>query len=150
MNVVNTQMKGAKGSIFYNFNITFLERCEFEANPTWFLNVVVILIAIPILNQFLVPFLREYRPNILQKIIIGYVLVIVASVSMLIIIGVGEHHNGGEFYKNYTSMCIFIEADPNTTVNHSNLMLLPVPAVTLIVPGILVSLAEVFICISCK
>ena len=142
-------MKGAQGSIFYNFSIEILERCKFESDSTWFLNYVVILIAIPILNQCLVPFLREYRPSILQKIMIGYILVIVASVSLLIIIGVGEHHNGNAFYGNYTNACIFIVANENSVADQSSIKL-AVPSMTLIVPGILVSLAEVFICISCK
>ena len=147
MNVVNDQMKGAQGNIFYNFSITFLKHCILEADSTWFLNIVVILIAIPILNQCVVPFLREYRPNILQKVMIGYILVIVASVSMLIIIEVGERHNGKVFYENYTNACIFIiMADQTSAVN----IKLAVPSITLMVPGILVSLAEVFICISCK
>ena len=66
---------------------------------------------------------------------------------MLAIIEVGEsmlHHSG--HYENSTRECIFI-ADFD---NDPDYIKLPVRSWTIIVPHILISVAEVFINISCK
>lgn len=83
----------------------------------------------------------------LQKIVVGYLLVILSSVSMLAIIEVGEsvlRHDGR--YENSTRQCIFLtdfDNDPDYTK-------LPVHSWTIIVPHVLTSVAEILINISCK
>ena len=147
VNVIGIEVQGTHGGTFFTFSTAFLKECQFETNFVWILNVVVILITVPILNLGLIPFLREYRPSILQKIVIGYLLAIFSYISMLAIIEVGEsmlHHSG--HYENSTRECIFI-ADFD---NDPDYIKLPVRSWTIIVPHILISVAEVFINISCK
>ena len=147
VNIIGVQVQGMLGGTLFKFSTGFLKECQFEANFTWVLNIAVVLITILILNQCLVPFLREYRPNMLQKIAIGYLLAILSSVSMLAIIEAGEsilRHNGR--YENSTHSCIFI-ADFD---NDPDYIKLPEHAWTIIVPHLLMSVAEVFINISCK
>ena len=147
VNIIGIQVQGAQGGTLLKFSTEILKQCQFEANFTWVLNIAVVLVTIPILNQCLVPFLREYRPNMLQKIVIGYLLAIFSSVSMLAIVEVGEsilRHNGR--YENSTHTCIFI-ADFD---NDANYIKLPIQSWTIIVPHLLTSVAEVFINISCK
>ena len=147
VNVIGIEVQGAEGGNFHKFSTEFLKECQFEANFTWVFNIAVILIAIPILNQCLVPFLREYRPSMLQKIIIGYLLAIFSSVSMLAIIEIGEsilRHS--ERYENSSRECIFV----TDFDNDPDYIKLPVSSWTIIVPNVLTSIAEVFINISCK
>lgn len=128
------------------FNAVLLKHCNFDSNFTWILNVVVILVTIPVLNQCAIPFLREYRLNMLKKIAIGYLLVVLASVSMLAIIGVGEnileYSDGG--FENSTRMCLFSD------LGHRGFIKLPVHPLSVTVPHVLISVAEIFINISCK
>ena len=148
VNVIGIEVQGAQGRTFFEFSTGILQQCQFETNFTWILNVVTVLITIPILNQCLFPFLREYRPNILQKILIGYWLAILSYVSMLAIVEVGEsvlHHSG--HYANSTRECIFSVANFD---NEPDYIKLPINSWTIIVPHILMSVAEVFINISCK
>ena len=143
VNIIGVQVKGMEGSLF-KFNTMFLKQCQLDSSSTWILNVGVILVAIPILNQCIVPFLREYRPNMLKKIAIGYLLAILASVCMLTINEVGETmlRRGGHF-ENATQMCIFIDLDNNEYLK------LPVHSWTVIIPSVFISVAEVFINVSC-
>ena len=146
VNVVGVQVQATQGGTFFKFSTEFLKQCQFEANSTWVLNIAVVLITIPILNQCLVPFLREYRPSMLQKIMIGYLLAIFSSVSMLAVIEVGEsvlRHNDN--YENSTHLCIF-----SADLDDPDYVKLPVHSWTIMVPHILTSVAEVFINISCK
>ena len=137
-----------EGESLLIFNAVLLKHCNFESKFTWILNVVVILVTIPLLNQCAIPFLREYRPNMLKKIAIGYLLVVLASVSMLAIIGVGENilklrYSDGIF-ENSTRMCLFSNLDNPSFIK------LPVYPLSVTVPHVLISVAEIFINISCK
>ena len=139
------------GGTFFTFNEGLLRHCQFNGTFTWSLNIAVILIFIPVLNQCLVPFLREYRPNTRKKIAIGYTLVVLASVSMMAIVGAGElelghMHTADHRVKNSTRemMCLFTDMDK------AGWDAIPVSSWVMIVPHFLVSLAEVFINISCK
>ena len=81
-----------EGGSLLVFSAVLLKHCTFDSNFTWILNVVVILVAIPLLNLCVVPYLREYRPNMLKKIAIGYLFVVLTSVCMLVIILAGEKY----------------------------------------------------------
>ena len=138
-------MQGTQQGRLFNFSTEFLKHCHLETNSTHvLLNVAAILITILILNQCLVPFLREYRPNMLQKIMIGYLFVILSCVSMLTIVGVGESML---HLSDRHNTCIFTA---NLSDSASNCIKLPVNPWTIMVPCILTSVAEVFINISCK
>ena len=151
MNIVGVQIKGMAGGTFFTFSKGLLKQCHFDSNFTWSFNIAVILISIPVLNQCLVPFLREYRPNMRKKIAIGYTLVVLASVCMMAIVGAGEleldhMHTVDHKIKNSTReiMCLFTDMDkPGWDT-------IPVRSWVMIVPHFLVSLAEVFINISCE
>ena len=127
-----------------------LRDCSFNSSFTWVFNISVILITIPVLNQCLVPFLREYKPNMRKKIAIGYLLVVLASVCMVAMIGAGERElrsHGGDINGNSTrllSLCLFSDLD------ESDYIPLPVRSWVIVVPHFLVSVAEVFINVSCK
>ena len=146
VNIIGIEIQGTRGEIF-KFSTDFLKQCQFDANSTWVFNVAVVLISIPILNQCLVPFLREYQPSMLQKILIGYLFDILSSVGMLAIIEVGEstlRHSGS--YQNSTRECIFLV----NFDNNPDYIKLPVHSWAITIPAVLTSIAEVFINISCK
>ena len=136
-----------RGRPFFVVDAMLLGHCHFDSDFSWILNVAVVLVTILFLNHCVVPFLREYRPNMLKKIGIGYMLVILTSVCILAIIGAGENglrHDGRHGYRNATQMCIFSD------LNERGYVKLPIHYGMIVIPHILISMAEVFINVSCK
>ena len=123
---------------------SFLEitigNCKLSDSAVWTINVITISIAIPLLNQVIYPYLREYTPSMLKRIGIGYVLALISSLLLVILEGAGHHQSGAA--KNLTERCMFTASRDGEHLEMSSwLILLPYTAI---------NLAEVFIFVSCE
>ena len=124
-----------------NFSIGPMGGCEFSDKFVIAFNVVLVLILIPILNFVLFPFLREYMPNMLKRIGMGMFLSLLAQISTLAISGAGARRS----WANNDRQCMFyadFETDP-PDYKYS-----PVSEFYVLIPLVLITMAEVFIHIS--
>ena len=127
------------GQLFMNFSLGILKQCGTTDSSLWLVNVVSILVIIPLLDKLVFPCLREYTPNMLKRIGIGYSLSILSPLILLVIEGVGHHQPG--LSMNATQQCMFQEtgvpADP-----------LELSSAWVALPHLFITLTEVFIFIS--
>ena len=121
-------------------------KCSFTDGSVWIFNIAVILIAIPILNQCVFPFLREYTPNMQKRIGFGYILTILAPFLLLVLssVGFGILSSRGQG-QNATMSCMF--SDSSTTPTQGQVRL-PVNSVFILLPHMTVSIAEVFVIVA--
>lgn len=117
----------------------------------WIVNIAVILITILLLNQCIFPLLRNYTPNMLKRIGIGYVLTILSVITLLVITFVGqdilEQKNFNHTAHMYTQ-CMF--TDKNMEDPHSDFVFLPINSFVSVIPHGLLSIAEVFFSVTSK
>ena len=123
-----------------NFSLGSLKHCGSTQSVAWLLNVVSILVIIPLLDKLVFPCLREYTPNMLKRIGIGYFLSILSPLILLVLEGVGHHQS--ELSVNTTQQCMFKEtqvsgADP-----------LELSSAWVVLPHFFITLTEIFIYIS--
>ena len=123
-----------------NFSIGSLKHCGSTQSSVWLLNVVSILLIIPLLDKIVFPCLREYTPNMLKRIGIGYFISIISPLTLLVLEGVGHHQSGPSV--NTTQQCMFKEtqvpaADP-----------LELSSAWVVLPHFFITLTEIFIYIS--
>ena len=119
-----------------NFSIGSLKHCGSTQSSVWLLNVVSILLIIPLLDKIVFPCLREYTPNMLKRIGIGYFLSILSPLILLVLEGVGHHQS--ELSGNATQQCMFNEtqvpaADP-----------LELSSAWVVLPHFFITLTEIF------
>ena len=131
------------------FEVSVLDHCTVSDSFVWIVNIAVILITIPVLNQCIFPFLRNYTPNMLKRIGIGCVLIIFSVGALFLITLVGQsvlQHNGKLL--EATNSCMFTEDD----MDHpgTEFIFLPVNSFLAMIPQVLLSLAEVFVNVSSK
>ena len=65
--------------------------CHPAPTSVWIFNIVIILIAIPILDQCIYPYLRQYTPNMLKRFGISYVLLIISAGILCLYETIGHH-----------------------------------------------------------
>lgn len=111
---------------FLRFSIT--SECTLQS-AQWGTNILTIIIVIPILNQVVYPCLREYTPNMLKRIGIGYFLALISPLIMALIEGFGHHVN---------KQCMFVNHDVSMETS----------AWLILIPQTTINLAEVFIAVS--
>ena len=121
------------GQLLMNFSIGSLKHCGSTQSSVWLLNVVSILLIVPLLDKIVVPCLREYTPNMLKRIGIGYFICILSPLILLVLEGVGHH-----LTRNATQKCMFKEAqvpgaDP-----------LELSSAWVVLPHFIITLAEIF------
>lgn len=136
MNVIETQVKFMNGPYIF-------VACGVSDSSVWVVNISVITLAIPIINYCLYPFLREYTPNMRKKIGIGHILTFLSPLVFLILSSVGFTNlvNVG-FGEAATNSCMFNPL-PSDIKN-------PISSVYILIPHILISLAEIFVIVSSK
>ena len=108
-----------------------VKECPISGTSWWAINVVIIVVLIPLLNQCLYPYLREYTPSMLKRIGIAYFMIFLTPLILLLYEGIGHHASGGEH-------CIFLHNSEKLEIS-SWLLLLPI---------FTISVGEVFISIS--
>ena len=124
-----------------NFSIGSLKHCGSTQSSVWLLNVVSILVIVPLLDKIVFPCLREYTPNMLKRIGIGYFISILSPLVLLVLEGVG-HHQSGLTGIATVQQCMFKEtqvpaADP-----------LELSSAWVVLPHLFITLAEIFTYVS--
>ena len=107
----------------------------------WVINVVVILLTIPFLDQCLYPFLRHYVPNMLKRIGIGYILLLVSAMLLILYEGIGHHVNLPKTLSSNETLCMFDET--SETKEH-----IEMSSWLVLLPFVFVSVAEVFVMVT--
>ena len=100
-------------------------------------NVWTILVAIPIIDQFIYPLLRQFAPNMLKRFGMSYVLLI-CSVGVLCLIEIVGHINDQQ-----AANCMF--AKEHKCTHHEDHSVMPLSAYLILVPVIMASVAEIFL-----
>ena len=80
--------------------------CYPSPTSVWIFNVVIILISIPILDQCIYPYLRQYTPNMLKRFGISYVLLIVSASIFCVYETIG-HHALSQGSSDSSQSCMF-------------------------------------------
>ena len=137
----------------FSFTVDILNHCTVSDSFVWIVNIAVILITIPVLNQCIFPFLRNYTPNMLKRIGIGYILTILSIIALLLITLVGQaivprHERLTNVMYNSTQGCMFTEKDMVHPT--PGFVYLPINSFLTVIPHVIVSLAEVFFSVSSK
>ena len=130
-NVMAVQFQHMTDSYFNTLPKRLPFHCSPSTTSVWTFNVVMILIAIPIIDQCLHPCLRQYAPNMLKRFGISYVLLIISAGILCTYETIG--HRMHTFSKN---SCMF-EREEEDNLNISAWLTL--------VPITFVSLGEIFL-----
>jgi dipeptide/tripeptide permease len=120
--------------------------CSFTLNE-WAFNVWTILVAIPIIDQFIYPFLRQFAPNMLKRFGVSYVLLIcsVGVLCLLEIVGHSIDQQGR--HSDSAANCMFDAtfADEHKCTHHEDHSVMPLSAYLILVPVFMASIAEIFL-----
>ena len=117
--------------------------CSFTLNE-WAFNVWTILVAIPIIDQFIYPILRQFAPNMLKRFGMSYVLLI-CSVGVLCLLEIVGHINDQQDRPGDSAAnCMFTAKEHNST-HHEDHSVMPLSAYLILVPVIMASIAEIFL-----
>ena len=107
------------------------------------IEALVLLIAIPLFNSCIFPFLRDYTPNMLRRIGLGYLLAILSVASLLVITIAGQLMDNPDMLRNATKVCVL-----SNNIHPVDINPLPITVYFLVIPNSLIVLAEVFLNIS--
>lgn len=132
------------GGKLFSFGTSLFGECRVTDSFVWIINVCTILVVIPLLNNVIFPFLREYTPNMLKRIGIGYIFAILSPFVLLLItsVGIGILDSRGQL-DNATETCLFTERDIREPSD--GFVLLPVKSWLVIFPHVIITLSEVFL-----
>jgi dipeptide/tripeptide permease len=107
-----------------------LEYHSYRVN-VWIFNVVTVLVAIPLMDQCLYPFLRQFAPNMLKRFGLSYILLL-CSVGLLCLYEILGHNVIHQLSKKY---CMF----------NRNQEVMPMSAFWILIPVILAAIGEIFL-----
>ena len=145
MDIITLQITNVIALQFNHMSGSYLQDTIFHCTPSdlsvWIFNVVVILMTIPLLDQFLYPFLRHYVPNMLKRIGIGYILLIVSAMLLILYEGIGHNVNQPKTVSSNATLCIFEET--SETKEH-----LEMSSWLVLLPYLFISVAEVFVMVT--
>ena len=119
-----------------------MNNCIFSEKFTLSFNIVMMLIVIPLLNHVLYPFFREYVPNMLKRIGVGFFLAGFAALTSLILSAVGANRHTID-----VDQCMFTA---NFSASTKHYVHNSAPDYLIIIPLFLNMLAEIFINVTCK
>ncbi len=132
LNAITTQIK--------YMTVPYINTLIGSCTSVWVVNILFIVLAIPIINYCLYPFLREYTPNMQKRIGIGHFLVFLSPFFLLLLSSVGFSRVGSQS-EVATHSCMFV----NTSLLPIHL---DISSYYILIPHVLASLAEIFIVIS--
>lgn len=125
-----------------HFKIGKLGECFFSDRFSLLFNVSLILLLVPIVNSVLHPFLREYMPNMLKRIGVGSIMALLSLFSIVFISAAGNKRHWA--YSRHDEQCMFSANFSDATVqdryDYSH-----VSEFYVIIPQVLITLAEIFI-----
>ena len=123
---------------FLHFNISHRSTCAVSDSAGWSLNIIAILIIIPILNYLVFPCLREYTPNMLKRIGLGYIFALLAPLMLMVMETIAHHQGGG-----MANTCMFLDNEINGTNDK-----LKLSAWFVLFPHMSITLTEIFVFVS--
>ena len=137
MNIIPSQIKNMNGTFVISSGTD--NSCTFSDTFTWSFNIGLILLVVPILNFVVFPLLREYTPNMQKRIGMGYILAILSPLTLLIISSMG-----------YVMLTAAGEDPSHSCFLHESAsqVHIPINSWTVLLPHLVISLAEVFVMIS--
>jgi len=142
MDIIILQITNVIALQFNHMSDSYLQDTNFHCTPSvWVFNMVAILMTIPLLDQFLYPFLRHYVPNMLKRIGIGYILLIVSATLLILYEGIGHNVNQPNTVGSNATLCMFEET--SETKEH-----LELSSWLVLLPYVLISVAEVFVMVT--
>ena len=130
-------------SLHFIFNVGSLGSCRFTDKFTLVSNVSLILLLVPLLNSLLYPFLREYVPNMVKRFGVGTVMAFLSLLSLLVISAVGS--SGRDHQPQ--QQCMFSANFSNSSIAYDYSS---VSEYYIIIPHVLITLAEIFTNITSK
>ncbi len=121
----------------FSANWTF---CDFKVSTLTGLNAGLLLVVIPALDLIIVPLLRHamIHPSIRKRLGIGGLCALLSVLSLLGLEGIGDH-----YFSAGSDNCLF---DGHTSALERN----EISSYWLVLPMVLVTLAEIFINVPCK
>lgn len=129
-----------------SFQANVLMNCTVTGSFSLMVNILVILVVIPLMNQCVYPFLRNYTPNMLKRIGIGCILIISSVFGFLLITAIGQGILSERQQLDIaTQTCMF-----NTNDNQTDFIALPLNSFITLLPQLLLGLSEVFVYITSK
>lgn len=116
------------------------------------ISLLVLLLGVPFMNSCIFPFLRDYTPNMLRRIGLGYILAILSIICFLVITITGQevhraeeiNHENATLHTHLT--CVF----SNDASDHAQYVRLPISVHYMVIPNVLMIFAEIFLNISGK
>ena len=122
------------------------DHCSFPLND-WAFNVWTILIAIPIFDQCVYPFLRQFAPNMLKRFGISYILLIISTGVLCVFEIVGHIAQDSNQSSNPAANCMFDTTfrEQHKCGDHRDHFVLPLSAYLVLVPVVMGSIAEIFL-----
>lgn len=140
-------MKHDNITIIHSMDV--LQGCTVSYSVFSTVNIFVILAVIPLLNQCVFPFLRNYTPNMLKRIGVGCVLIVLSTITLLTLTTIGQSVLDKQgLLNNATEYCMFTETDMDDP--DPGFVLLPLSSFLSLIPQLLISVAEVFVNVSSK
>lgn len=124
---------------FLNIRFSLPVDCSDPTIPHWIVNVLTIVSVVPLLDQVVIPILREYSPSLLKRIGLGYIATVMTPVLLLVFEHVGHHD--AALPANVTAQCMFVDGDFDVET-------LQLSSYVVILPYLLLSLGEIFVNIS--
>ena len=129
---------------FNHMKNSYLRHSKLPCTPSeltvWVFNTVTILIFIPILDQCVYPCLREYVPNMLKRIGLGYLILLFSTIVLVLYETIGYHVDVPATRDSNTTSCMFDKTQPVEVVSMSSWLIL--------VPYVFIALAEVFVMVT--
>ena len=130
--------------VLFGLNSTndLLNNCIFSDKFTFTFNSVTILFIIPLLVHIIYPFLREYVPNMLKRIGLGFFLASISVLMSLFLSAEGtkrDHSSSCMFTANFSSW-----EERNSYSNN------PAPDYLIMIPHFFYTMAEIFINVTSK
>ena len=117
--------------------------CSFKLNE-WAFNVWIILLAIPIIDQCVYPFLRQFAPNMLKRFGMSYILLVCSAGILCLFEIIGHRAQRESSDAAAAANCMFDTtfAEEHQCAHHEDLYL---SAYLTLVPIFMASIAEIFL-----
>ena len=131
-------------TINIHLNVPILQKCKIFTDTGKFiyvLNAFLVLMAVPVINNILYPFLREYLPNMRKRIGVGSLLSVLSVLSAFILSVIGSTRD--RTHQEY--QCMFFTDNVQKDYDFS-----PVSGYYVIISLVLITIGEIFINVTCE
>ena len=154
-NIIGIQFDRMKGGTsLFNFKVG-VEKCQSSDTSAWIVNIIVIIAFIPILNHIVIPLLREFTPNMLKRMGIGYIAAVITPLMLAVVNGVGHHLLVKQHHSNSSLSSLSDAISPNDNSSAYCMftdsgVVVPISSWVIILPHLTITITEIFVNISSK